>query len=350
MVTFSCDLCSEILSKKNVGRHRLNCRKFSSVSCVDCNKTFEGDNFQAHKSCLSEVERYKISTSKKSLTKTNTELSKPLVQQAWMELIKKSLPVAPDLLKPFLYKLMNYDNVPRKEKDFVNFIHSNLMIRNANPDTVIESLWKYIYIMKKESFGILSNTFRNSLESDIEGEGKNVYMESRRYIPSYSSSENITSDSNEEIRKCCKQTTMEKKSNYDDISKNNVRNNEKEKMQNSSKKIIKKELISTSNLNEIKDSKYIFHDITVTKQQKVKSKTTITHCNDISQIIFMELLNLFSKTSDKKVKLKIIHRAINKKLKMTNQHCCKKEIINYIINSNKKIWILDKKRKTIFLV
>jgi len=387
MVTFSCDGCCEILSKRKVDRHMLNCRNFPSVSCVDCNMTFEGDNYKVHTSCVSEAERYKISTLKKSLTTTSKKISKPLVQEAWMELIKISLPAAPDLLKPFLHKLMNYDNVPRKEKEFVNFVRNSLKIRNSNPDTVIESLWNYLYIMKKESFGILSNTFQIFLESDAEGDKKDIYTETRRYIPSYSSSENITSDNGEETKNISKQTITKKMPNYDKVSENIVCDNEEEEIHNATQKMTRKELsyyenfidnntssngmrnipfkhsednnnvssketghVSKSNVNEIRDGKYITHNITVTKKHKLKPKTTIKHCNDTSEIIFMELLKSFSKTTAKKVKLKVIQRAINKKLKITDQHCPKKEIINYITVSNKNVWVLDKKKKNIFLV
>ncbi|KAK2960836.1 putative cell growth-regulating nucleolar protein [Blattamonas nauphoetae] len=59
MVTFTCDKCNESLKKNKVKNHISAgpCRG-STVTCIDCFKTFPGMEFDAHTSCISEAERY----------------------------------------------------------------------------------------------------------------------------------------------------------------------------------------------------------------------------------------------------------------------------------------------------
>merc|ERR1712032_1038924 len=130
--------------------------------------------------------------------------------------------------------------------------------------------------------------------------------------PSYSSSENITSDNGEETKNISKQTITKKMPNYDKVSENIVCDNEEEEIHNATQKMTRKELsyyenfidnntssngmrnipfkhseennnvssketghVFKSNVNEIRDGKYITHNITVTKKHKLKPKTTI---------------------------------------------------------------------------
>ena len=59
MVFFQCDSCGEALKKAKVESHRYQCRN-SSVSCIDCNKTFPGSSYSQHSTCVSEAERYQV--------------------------------------------------------------------------------------------------------------------------------------------------------------------------------------------------------------------------------------------------------------------------------------------------
>lgn len=58
MVSFSCEVCNETLIKKKVKNHR--CRN-AAYTCLDCSKTFYGDEYNQHNQCISEAEKYEKS-------------------------------------------------------------------------------------------------------------------------------------------------------------------------------------------------------------------------------------------------------------------------------------------------
>jgi len=65
MVSFSCDLCADIVKKPKTQQHLSRCPN-AQFTCIDCNTTFHGNNFIHHTSCISEAEKYQ-----KSLYKVN---------------------------------------------------------------------------------------------------------------------------------------------------------------------------------------------------------------------------------------------------------------------------------------
>ena len=58
MVFFVCEGCNESLKKNKVDAHASRCRNCWAVTCVDCSKTFEGDDYRQHTACISEAEKY----------------------------------------------------------------------------------------------------------------------------------------------------------------------------------------------------------------------------------------------------------------------------------------------------
>ncbi len=58
MVFFVCEGCNETLKKNQVDQHAQRCRSCYRVSCVDCQKIFEGDDYKSHLTCISEDEKY----------------------------------------------------------------------------------------------------------------------------------------------------------------------------------------------------------------------------------------------------------------------------------------------------
>ncbi|VVT57640.1 uncharacterized protein SAPINGB_P005796 [Magnusiomyces paraingens] len=58
MVSFSCEVCNETLIKKKVRNHY--CRN-AAFTCLDCNKTFYGNDYNAHNQCISEAQKYEKS-------------------------------------------------------------------------------------------------------------------------------------------------------------------------------------------------------------------------------------------------------------------------------------------------
>lgn len=57
MVSFSCEVCNDTVIKKRLPQHQRSCRG-SYFTCIDCSKTFYGNEHQSHTSCISEAEKY----------------------------------------------------------------------------------------------------------------------------------------------------------------------------------------------------------------------------------------------------------------------------------------------------
>lgn len=57
MVSFSCEGCGDVLTKKKLDPHRNQCYG-ASYSCLDCMVHFEGTSYRAHTSCISEAQKY----------------------------------------------------------------------------------------------------------------------------------------------------------------------------------------------------------------------------------------------------------------------------------------------------
>eukprot|EP00922_Rhytidocystis_sp_ex-Travisia-forbesii_P032174 GHVS01047868.1.p1 GENE.GHVS01047868.1~~GHVS01047868.1.p1 ORF type:complete len:231 (+),score=21.94 GHVS01047868.1:164-856(+) len=76
MVSFTCCICQDVVKKNQIDKHcaRSQCSSAWHFTCIDCNKTFEGYEYQSHTSCISEEDKYygKFATKKK---KENTSRS-----------------------------------------------------------------------------------------------------------------------------------------------------------------------------------------------------------------------------------------------------------------------------------
>ncbi|KXG47250.1 Zinc finger, C2H2, LYAR-type [Penicillium griseofulvum] len=57
MVSFSCEACGDVLTKKKLDPHRGQCRG-ASFTCIDCMVHFYGFEYRAHTSCMSEAQKY----------------------------------------------------------------------------------------------------------------------------------------------------------------------------------------------------------------------------------------------------------------------------------------------------
>jgi cell growth-regulating nucleolar protein len=58
MVFFTCEGCNETLKKAKVEQHSYSCKKCWAVSCIDCSQIFQGNDYAAHTSCISEAGKY----------------------------------------------------------------------------------------------------------------------------------------------------------------------------------------------------------------------------------------------------------------------------------------------------
>jgi LYAR-type C2HC zinc finger len=124
------------------------------------------DDYRAHTSCVTEVERYE---KKGSLGSHNNKKSNKLTpQQAWMDLIQSSIDSAPQQLKSYLETITTLDNVPRKEKQFRNFASNSLQLANrrggqqSSEQIIVTEIWKHL------------NTFREQRKEKQQSEQQQV--------------------------------------------------------------------------------------------------------------------------------------------------------------------------------
>ncbi|KAF2265591.1 hypothetical protein CC78DRAFT_552861 [Lojkania enalia] len=57
MVSFSCENCGDVLTKKKLDGHRGQCYG-ASFTCLDCMVHFEGNSYKSHTSCITEDQKY----------------------------------------------------------------------------------------------------------------------------------------------------------------------------------------------------------------------------------------------------------------------------------------------------
>ncbi|KAL0939127.1 LYAR-type C2HC zinc finger [Colletotrichum truncatum] len=57
MVSFSCESCGDVLTKKKLDPHRNRCRG-ATYTCIDCMVYFPGTEYRSHTSCMSEAQKY----------------------------------------------------------------------------------------------------------------------------------------------------------------------------------------------------------------------------------------------------------------------------------------------------
>ncbi|KAI1614181.1 hypothetical protein EDD37DRAFT_466633 [Exophiala viscosa] len=56
MVSFQCEGCGDVLTKKKLDSHRNQCR--APFTCLDCMTTFQGTSYKSHTSCITEDQKY----------------------------------------------------------------------------------------------------------------------------------------------------------------------------------------------------------------------------------------------------------------------------------------------------
>ena len=137
MVFFNCEGCNETLKKNQVDKHVHSCRKCYAVTCIDCQKSFAGDDYAEHTSCISEAEKYE-----KGLYKPKKEKLNP--QDAWMECVSEAASrahEAPLSIRSFLGRISQQANVPRQKNKFFNFCKNSLRI---SVDKIVNEIWDFL--------------------------------------------------------------------------------------------------------------------------------------------------------------------------------------------------------------
>ncbi|EGO52540.1 hypothetical protein NEUTE1DRAFT_72262 [Neurospora tetrasperma FGSC 2508] len=57
MVSFSCEVCGDVLTKKKLDPHRQRCWG-ANFTCIDCMTHFPGTEYRSHTSCMTEEQKY----------------------------------------------------------------------------------------------------------------------------------------------------------------------------------------------------------------------------------------------------------------------------------------------------
>ncbi|KAF4676475.1 hypothetical protein FOL47_006113 [Perkinsus chesapeaki] len=134
MVSFVC-ACGETIRKPKVRNH-LQQRHCEYLSCVDCNETFYGEDYSTHNKCISEAEKYMG-----KLYKPGTASTEGSKQDRWQASVMEVLENYQGPLRGYVDTLVGYDNIPRKEKAFNNFIKNSLKLHNPSE---IRKLWELV--------------------------------------------------------------------------------------------------------------------------------------------------------------------------------------------------------------
>jgi len=146
MVVFECQRCNETVKKPKLEKHLQSCRS-ECVSCIDCGQRFGWDQWQAHTTCMSEAQKYqgKLFQPKESQNKGKVK------QDNWTDSIQKAIEESGDKISPnikmLLEKLLGFDNIPRKQKPFTNFVKNSLKIWD---DWKINEIWEVISAATKK--------------------------------------------------------------------------------------------------------------------------------------------------------------------------------------------------------
>lgn len=136
MVFFVCEGCNETLKKNKVDAHAARCRNCWAVSCVDCSVVFEGDDYAAHTSCVSEAQKYEGSLYRDKKKPGAAKLSP---QERWMAVVQQAQAPAGDTrLQGVLQRVAGYDNVPRKRAKFTNFMKNSVASADA---ATVDRVW-----------------------------------------------------------------------------------------------------------------------------------------------------------------------------------------------------------------
>lgn len=94
------------------------------------------DDYRLHTSCITEAERYEKTAAKPKKTKRNP-------QQEWMDIVEACASSAPSHLRDHMLTMSSLDNIPRKEKQFVNFASNSLRLHGSNK-AVVSEIWSLL--------------------------------------------------------------------------------------------------------------------------------------------------------------------------------------------------------------
>eukprot|EP00928_Gymnodinium_smaydae_P000524 TRINITY_DN101_c0_g1_i1.p1 TRINITY_DN101_c0_g1~~TRINITY_DN101_c0_g1_i1.p1 ORF type:complete len:291 (+),score=89.28 TRINITY_DN101_c0_g1_i1:114-875(+) len=138
MVFFECQKCNETVKKPKLAKHLQFCGS-GYVSCIDCCKVFAWNEWESHTTCMSEAQKYQgnLYQAKDNVNKGEQK------QNAWVENVRKKMSdeTMAAHIKANMEKLLGFDNIPRKQKPFGNFVKNSLKLWDERR---IAELWEVI--------------------------------------------------------------------------------------------------------------------------------------------------------------------------------------------------------------
>lgn len=140
MVVFECGRCNETIKKPKLEKHLQMCQS-EYVSCIDCGVRFRWDEWHSHTTCVSEAQKYQGHLFQ---AKDNQNKGK-LKQDNWTEQIAQAIEDAAGTISPEIKglceRLQGFDNIPRKQKPFTNFVKNSLKLWDEKK---IGAIWEVI--------------------------------------------------------------------------------------------------------------------------------------------------------------------------------------------------------------
>uniref|UniRef100_A0A158R4X6 39S ribosomal protein L16, mitochondrial n=1 Tax=Syphacia muris TaxID=451379 RepID=A0A158R4X6_9BILA len=127
--------------------------EFPTYSCIDCNKVFTSTSYTEHVKCISEDQKY---GGKSYVAKENKGEVK---QNRWIEQVERAINAVKDpSLKSLLQQIRGYNNIPRKEAKFINFLQNSTHIRNRD--------------LCLQAWNCISNEAKKMMEEEAEKESQ----------------------------------------------------------------------------------------------------------------------------------------------------------------------------------
>ncbi|EFQ98307.1 hypothetical protein MGYG_01340 [Nannizzia gypsea CBS 118893] len=95
MVSFQCENCGDVLTKKKLDSHRGQCRG-ASFSCLDCMVHFQGTEYRSHTSCMTEAQKYQGALYKEKPAKNTKKKAVTIAEDAVVKSLNPYVEDAPD--------------------------------------------------------------------------------------------------------------------------------------------------------------------------------------------------------------------------------------------------------------
>uniref|UniRef100_A0A069DV51 Putative cell growth-regulating nucleolar protein n=1 Tax=Panstrongylus megistus TaxID=65343 RepID=A0A069DV51_9HEMI len=199
MVVFTCQKCNSTLKKNAVEKHN-SCRPFL-LTCIDCLKDFRGKEYDEHKSCITEREKYGGSN----------VVIKPqgVKQEKWAEIASETLAKIShnNKYRKICLALKSSTNIPRNNKKFHNFV-KNICPRLYETD-IINEIFDHLTDAKNNKQETVEEKEINNKESTLDSNGTCEEIETINLDESISRDTNIKKKKKKKKERSSNETQLE---------------------------------------------------------------------------------------------------------------------------------------------